>query len=327
MLTASLAVIAGFIVLVWGADRFVIGASATARNLGVSPLIIGLTVVGLGTSAPEILVGSVAAWTGDPGIAVGNALGSNIANIGLILGITALIIPLTVDSNILRREYPLLMLATLIATAVLLDSDLSRIDAAILLVALGAIMYLIVMFALRERESHPGTTDPMESEFQDEIPDDMSQGKATLWLVIGLISLLISSRILVWGATDIATALGVSDLVIGLTIVAIGTSLPELAASIASAMKNEPDLAIGNVIGSNMFNSLAVLGVPGMIHPTALSGEVLTRDLPMVIGLTAALFFMAHGAGGPGRINRFEAGILLAVFIGYQYHLFSLATI
>lgn len=327
MLTASIAVIVGLIVLVWGADRFVLGASATARNLGISPLIIGLTVVGLGTSAPEILVGSVAAWTGDPGIAVGNALGSNIANIALILGVTALIIPLTVGSSILRREYPLLLLATLICTAVLLDSDLSRIDAVILLAALGFIMYLIVSFALRERDSRPGETDPMESDFQDEIPSDMSQGKATAWLVLGLVSLLISSRILVWGATDIATALGVSDLVIGLTIVAIGTSLPELAASIASAMKNEPDIAIGNVIGSNMFNSLAVLGVPGMIHPISLSGEILTRDLPLMIGLTVALFFMAYGSGGPGRINRVEAGVLLAVFLGYQYHLLSLATI
>lgn len=300
--------------LVWGADRFVIGAAATARNLGVSPLIIGLTVVGFGTSAPEILVGSVAAWLGNPEIAVGNALGSNIANIGLILGLTAILVPLTVHSNILAREYPLLLLATLVGAAVIMDGDLNRLDGVILLVMLGGLLYWIVRVALNER----GGQDPMSAEFDAEIPEDMAQGRATTWLVIGLVALLASSRLLVWGATEIAVAFGISDLVIGLTIVAVGTSLPELAASIASARKNEPDIAIGNVIGSNMFNILAVLGVPVLIQPTAVSAEVLTRDMPLTIGLTVLLYFIAVGNAGHGRITRMEGGALLAIFLAYQ---------
>lgn len=300
--------------LVWGADRFVIGAAATARNLGVSPLIIGLTVVGFGTSAPEILVGSVAAWLGNPEIAVGNALGSNIANIGLILGLTAILVPLTVHSNILAREYPLLLLATLVGAAVIMDGDLNRLDGVILLVMLGGLLYWIVRVALNER----GGQDPMSAEFDAEIPEDMAQGRATTWLVIGLVALLASSRLLVWGATEIAVAFGISDLVIGLTIVAVGTSLPELAASIASARKNEPDIAIGNVIGSNMFNILAVLGVPVLIQPTAVSADVLTRDMPLTIGLTVLLYFIAVGNAGHGRITRMEGGALLAIFLAYQ---------
>lgn len=319
MLYASLAILVGFAVLVWGADRFVIGAAATARNLGVSPLVIGLTVVGFGTSAPEMLVGSVAAWLGSPEIAIGNALGSNIANIALILGATAVLVPLAVHSNILRREFPLLMLATLVTAAVLMDGVLSRIDAVILLLMLAGLLYWIVRVALDERNGADG--DPMGAEFDAEIPSEMGQGVATAWLVVGLLSLLASSRLLVWGATEIAVAFGISDLVIGLTIVAVGTSLPELAASIASARKNEPDIAIGNVIGSNMFNTLAVLGVPALIHPTAVSADVLSRDMPLVIGLTVLMFFMAIGSGTHGRINRLEGSVLLAIFLAYQGYL------
>lgn len=317
MLLASLAVLVGFAVLVWGADRFVIGAAATARNLGISPLVIGLTVVGFGTSAPEILVGSVAAWLGDPEIAVGNALGSNIANIALILGATALFIPLTVHSRILRREYPLLLMAMLVGAAVLMDGELSRMDGVILLAVLAGLLYWVVRVALGERRG----TDPMSENFDAEIPEDMGQGRAAFWLLVGLLALLGSSRLLVWGATEIALAFGISDLVIGLTIVAVGTSLPELAASIVSARKNEPDIAIGNVIGSNMFNVLAVLGVPAIITPTAISADVLTRDMPLSIALTVLLYFMAVGNAGHGRINRLEGGALLAMFLAYQGYL------
>ncbi|MCB1733664.1 MAG: calcium/sodium antiporter [Gammaproteobacteria bacterium] len=319
MLYASLAILTGFAVLVWGADRFVTGAAATARNLGVSPLVVGLTVVGFGTSAPEMLVGSVAAWLGSPEIAIGNALGSNIANIALILGATAVMVPLSVHSNILRREFPLLMLATLIAAAVVMDGDLTRVDALVLLTMLAGLLYWIVRVALEER--HGGKGDPIDDEFDAEIPADMGQGAATFWLIVGLAALLASSRLLVWGATEIAVAFGISDLVIGLTIVAVGTSLPELAASIASARKNEPDIAIGNVIGSNMFNSLAVLGAPVLIQPTAVSAAVLSRDMPMVIGLTVLMFFMAVGSGSHGRINRLEGAVLLAIFLAYQGYL------
>ncbi len=319
MLLPSLAIFFGTIALVWGADRFVIGASATASNLGITPLVIGLIVVGLGTSAPEILVGSTAAYLGDPGIAIGNALGSNIANIGLVLGITALATPLVVKSDILRREYPLLMLSTMAGAALLMDGALERWEGILMLGILGVLMFWIVQSALQQRT----TNDPIEIEFEQEIPTDMSQAKATLWLIIGLTVLLISSRVLVWGAVEVALMFGISDLVIGLTIIAIGTSLPELAASVTSALKNEPDIAIGNVIGSNMFNTLAVLGIPGIIHPSALSPEVLTRDLPLMIGFTILLFFMANGSRGSGQINRVEGGALLAVFVAYQFTLFS----
>lgn len=319
MLFAGLAVLLGFAVLVWGADRFVIGAAATARNLGISPLVIGLTVVGFGTSAPEILVGSVAAWLGEPAIAIGNALGSNIANIALILGATAIMVPLAVRSAILEREYPMLLMATLIGTALLIDGELSRLDGLLMLAFLGFLLYRIVLVALAERGADG--VDPMQEEYDAEIPDDMSQARATLWLIVGLVALLLSSRALVWGATEIARYFGISELVIGLTIVAVGTSLPELAASIASARKNEPDIAIGNVIGSNMFNMLAVLGVPVMITPTAVPAEVLTRDLPLTIGLTVLLYFMAVGRTGNGRISRLEGAVLLAIFLAYQGYL------
>lgn len=319
MLLASLAILFGTLALVWGADRFVMGASATASNLGIAPLIVGLVVVGLGTSAPEILVGSTAAFLGDPGIAIGNAIGSNIANIGLVLGATALVTPLVVKSDILRREYPLLMLSTLAGAALLMDGALSRWDGVLLLVILAVLMYWIILSALQERSN----TDPIKQEFEQEIPTGMSQKKATMWLIIGLITLLLSSRLLVWGAVDVAHAFGISDLVIGLTIIAIGTSLPELAASITSALKNEPDIAIGNVIGSNMFNTLAVLGIPGIILPSpVIDPDVLTRDLPIMIGLTIVLFFIANAAGGTGKVTRIEGGALLAAFAVYQFSLF-----
>lgn len=316
LLDSIFAVIAGFALLVWGADRFVYGASATARNLGVSPLIIGLTIVGIGTSAPEILVSAMAAWQGNPALGIGNALGSNITNIGLVLGITALITPLVVKSETLRREYPLMFMIMLVSLMLLLDGEMSRLDGIILLI--GLVIMVMWMIRLSLRRDH----DPMEDEFDKEIPR-ISTGKALFWLALGLILLLGSSRLLVWGAVDIAQAMGISDLIIGLTIVAIGTSLPELAASVMSALRNEPDIAIGNVIGSNMFNLLAVLGLPGIIHPTVLAPEILTRDYAYMIGLSIALFVMAYGFRGQGRINRVEGLLLLIayfVYLGLLYH-------
>lgn len=313
MLSFALALVAGFVFLVWGADRFVAGAAATARNLGVSPLIIGLTIVGFGTSAPEMLVSAVAAWQGNPGLAVGNAIGSNIANIALILGLTALIVPLATNSRLLRRELPLLMVTMLAGLLLLVDGELSRLDGVLLLLGLLALIIWMVRTALAERNG-----DPLLTEFSAEIPRDMSTSRALFWLGLGLLILLISSRILVWGAVGIAELLGVSDLVIGLTIVALGTSLPELAASILSALKGEPDIAIGNIIGSNLFNLLAVLGIPGLIHPLGIGDDVLFRDYPVMLGLTLALFVMAYGIRGPGRINRIEGALLLACYFGYQ---------
>ncbi len=309
------AVVGGFAILVWGADRFVIGAAATARNLGVSPLIIGLTIVGIGTSAPEILVSAMAAWQGNPALGVGNALGSNITNIGLVLGATALITPLAVRSETLRREYPLMFAIMLFSLVLLMDGEMSRLDGALLICGLVAMVIWMVRLGLRRDH------DPMEDEYAQEIPR-LATGPALAWLLLGLVLLLGSSRMLVWGAVDIAHAFGISDLVIGLTIVAVGTSLPELAASVMSALRGEPDIAIGNVIGSNMFNLLAVLGLPGLIHPTVLSPAVLDRDYVFMIGLSIALFAMAYGFRGPGRVTRIEGALLLGGYATYLYVLY-----
>lgn len=322
MLIDVLAIIAGFALLVWGADSFVNGAASLARNFGVSPLLIGLTIVGFGTSAPEILVSTMASLQGNPGLSIGNALGSNITNIALILGTTALVAPLTVHSDTLHREYPILLLVTLGAAALMIDQQLTLIDGIILLVALFAVMSWIVHLGLKRKPD-----DPMIRELEEELPASMTTAAASGWFLFGLIILLVSSRLLVWGAVNIATAFGISDLVIGLTIVAIGTSLPELAASIASALKNEHDLAIGNIIGSNIYNLLAVLCIPGLLSPGIFDIEVVLRDLPIMIGLTVALFFMGYSfKNTTGHISRLEGFVLVIAFITYQSWLFMEAT-
>ena len=322
ILIDSLAILAGFGLLIWSADLFVDGASATARNLGVSPLIIGLTIVGFGTSAPEMLVASIAAYGGNPGLAVGNAIGSNITNIALVLGATAVIVPLSVHSSILKREYPLLIAATLLACVLMFtDNALSTVDGILMLVLLFTLMSWIVFQALKQKKINTENNlqaDPLGTEFDQEIPSDMPMKKAVFLLFIGMLILLISSKLLVWGAINIATSFGVSDLIIGLTIVAIGTSLPELAASIASARKGEHDIALGNVIGSNMFNTLGVLGITALVKPAELADGVLDRDLPLMVTLTVIMFIMAFGRRGAGQITRAEGSLLLAIFIAYE---------
>lgn len=314
----SLGLIAlGFVFLVWGADRFVAGASATARNLGVSPLIIGLTVIGFGTSAPEMVVSGVAALRGNPGLAVGNAVGSNIANIALILGVAACIYPLQVHSNTLRREYPILLVVSVLALVLMLDQNLGRLDGALLLV--GLLVMTTWMAAIGMQRGGP---DPIAAEFATEIPSDMSTPVALGWLALGMVVLPASSHILVLGATDIARLMGVSDVVIGLTVVAIGTSLPELAAAIASVLKREHELVIGNIIGSNMFNLLGVLGIAASIAPTPVDKILLYRDYTIMLGLSLLLFLMAYGFRGPGRISRRSGIILCIAFVAYQAMVF-----
>jgi cation:H+ antiporter len=319
MLLNFFAIFGGLAVLVWGADRFISGAAALANNLGVSPMMIGLTIVGFGTSAPEVLVASIAAIDGNPGLSIGNALGSNIANIGLIIGVTALVTPLSVHSGVLKREYPLLLAISLISLALMWAGTLGRIDGLLLIVLLAGTL------AWMARSAKIDSSDPISSEFDAEIPHDIPTSKAIFWFVIGLLCLLLSSRVLVWGAVNVASALGVSDVIIGLTIVAIGTSLPELAASIASALEGEHDIAIGNVVGSNLYNILAVLSLPGLIAPGPFLPEVLYRDQPTMVGLTIVLFLMGYGFGKQGRINRLEGLILLTIFLGYQSLLFFTA--
>jgi cation:H+ antiporter len=313
MLLAAAAILIGLFILVWGADRFVLGAASLARILGVPPLLIGLTVVGFGTSAPEILVSTMAALEGSPGIAIGNALGSNIANIALILGVTALFSPLTVQSDMLRREYPILLAVSAGAFVLLADGHLGRVDGLILLAGLILSMLLLVSIGLRRRDH-----DPLAEEMEAEIPSGLTALAASGWFLVGLIALIISSRLLVWGAIEVAVTLGISDLVIGLTIVAVGTSLPELAAAVMSAVKNEHDLAIGNVVGSNIWNLLAVLGIPGLLAPGVIPPEVVNRDMLVMLALTLALFVMGRSKHTRGTINRLEGGLLLSCFIAYQ---------
>ena len=318
MLIASLAILAGLALLVWSADRFVEGSAATAGHFGMPPLLIGMVVVGFGTSAPEMVVSALAASQGNPGLALGNAYGSNITNIALILGITAVIAPIAVHSQVMRKELPILALVTLAAAWLLFDGELSRLDAAGLLVLFALLLGWSIWSGMRK------TDDAFATEMDAELAaHPMPIRKAILWLVVGLVLLIISSRVLVWGAVDLATRFGVSDLVIGLTIVAIGTSLPELASSIIAARKGEHDLALGNILGSNLFNTLAVVGIAGSIAPMAVANEVLIRDIPVMVGLTLALFVLGYGFRGPGRINRVEGVGLLAIFVGYTAYLLS----
>ena len=320
MLIASLAILAGLALLVWSADRFVEGSAAAAGHFGMPPLLIGMVVVGFGTSAPEMVVSALAASQGNPGLALGNAYGSNITNIALILGITALLAPIAVHSQVMRKELPILTLITLAAAWLLFDGDLSRADADILLAMFAGLLGWSIWSGMKKPE------DAMAAEVDAELKAHaMPIRKAVFWLVVGLILLIVSSRILVWGAVDLATGFGVSDLVIGLTIVAIGTSLPELASSVIAARKGEHDLALGNILGSNLFNTLAVVGIAGMISPMAVASDVLTRDIPVMIALTVALFVLGYGFRGPGRINRVEGAGLLAAFVGYTAYLLTTA--
>jgi cation:H+ antiporter len=315
MLLPLFAIVAGFVLLVWAADRFVFGASAVARNVGISPIIIGLTIVGFGTSAPEMVVSAVAAWEGSPDLGIGNAIGSNITNVGLVLGVSALIAPLAVRSETLRREFPVLFAIMLFSLVLVVDGELSRLDGALLLGALVLIIYWVTSLGLRERANHEA--DPLENEFEAEIPSGVGTGRALLWVAAGLVLLLLSSRLLVWGAVEVALAMGISELVIGLTVVAIGTSLPELAASVMSALRNEHDIAVGNVLGSNMFNLLAVLGFPGLLAPGLVPPGVLERDYPVMIVITLAVFAMAYGFRRQGHVNRLQGLLLVIGFAAY----------
>jgi cation:H+ antiporter len=314
-----LMIVIGLIILVWSADIFVEGAAAVARSLGMSPLLIGMVVVGFGTSAPELSVSALSALQGNPGIALGNAYGSNITNIALILGCMALISPIVVHSQVIRKELPILFLVTVFALVQIYDGQLSQFDGLLELGLLAVVMGWMV------RQSSNQPHDVLEDEMEDELDEHaMSTNQAFIWLIGGLVLLVVSSRMLVWGAVSIAHDLGVSDLVIGLTIVAIGTSLPELASSIVAARKGEDDLAIGNIIGSNLFNTLGVVGLAGAIQPMSIPSEILHRDWPLMALLTVALFALGYNRnGGNGSINRLEGGALLAVYIGYTLYLIN----
>lgn len=317
-MTSSLAIsllqiIAGFILLIWAADRLISGASALARNLGVSPLIVGLTIVGFGTSAPEMLVSAMASIRGAPSLAIGNAIGSNIANIGLILGITGLIYPLKVESITLRREFPVLAVIMILTLGLMLNLELNRFDGIVLAGSLFAVVGGMIYLGVRSEGS-----DPIAASLTDEVPEGVSTRKAILWTAMGMVLLPLSAHILVEGSVTLAGILGVSDALIGLTVIAFGTSLPELAAAAACALKKEDDLAIGNILGSNMFNLLGVLGIAALIAPLSIEPSLLYRDVTVMFVLTIFLFLAVARKRGPGMITRPVATIMLLAFLAYQ---------
>ncbi|MBD1389893.1 calcium/sodium antiporter [Neiella sp. HB171785] len=318
MLIASAMVIVGLVLLGWSADRLVFGSASLARNMGISPLVIGMTIIAMGSSAPEMMVSATASLMGQPNTAVGNVLGSNITNIGLVLGATLLLRALSVSSIVLRREIPLLIIITALAGLVLHNGHLSRFEGILLLVAFFALLGGLLWMAMADTNQE----DPLVAEQAAEVPDNVSTGKAVLWTLIGLVILPVSAQILVSGATNIAQHFGVSDLVIGLTILAIGTSLPELAASIAAVRKGEDDMVIGNVVGSNLFNILAVLGIAGTIAPADLDQAAAGRDLYAMVAITFLLVAVSYAAKRHRQLPRWFGVLLLASFVGYQVLLY-----
>lgn len=319
MSIAFVAIVLGLALLVWSADRFVEGSSSTARHFGMPPLLIGMVIIGFGTSAPEMVVSAISASQGNFGLALGNAYGSNITNIALILGLTALISPIAVHSQVLRKELPILTGITILAVWQLWDGEISRIDALVLLGVFAGLMTWTIRQGMQKK------ADALATKIEQKLTSDiMPLRQAVGWLVLGLLLLIASSRLLVWGAVKIANGFGVSDLIIGLTIVAVGTSLPELASSIIAARKGEHDIALGNILGSNLFNTLGVVGIAGIIYPLEVVAEVLSRDMLVMFVLTVSLFILGFGfRGRPGRINRFEGAMLLICYIGYTVYLVS----
>lgn len=318
MILYALSIIVGFALLVWSADRFVEGAASVAKHLGMPSLLIGILIVGFGTSAPEMVVSAIAAFEGNPALALGNALGSNIVNIALILGVTALVAPIAVHSKIVKKELPLLLFIVFVSGYLFLDNQLTLLEGMVLLLAFFGLIAWSIVSAIKNKG------DVLESEIDNELQEHpMSLKAGVFWLILGLILLIGSSRLLVWGAVGIATEFGVSDLIIGLTIVALGTSLPELAASVIAARKGEHDIAIGNVVGSNMFNILAVIGIATVISPmNQIAPEVLNRDWIVMVALTIALFVMAYGfKGKEGQISRTEGLVLVLCYVAYNSYL------
>ncbi len=318
MTLAFIAVVFGLALLVWSTDRFLEGSASMAHHFGMPPLLIGMVIVGFGTSAPEMVVSALAASQGNPGIALGNVYGSNITNIALILGLTALISPIAVHSQVLRKELPILTVVTALAAWQLWDGEITRFDAVALLAVFGGLMAWTIWQGMQKKP------DALGREMEQELDvHAMPIRRTVFWIVVGLVLLIVSSRILVWGAVEIAHGFGISDLIIGLTIVAVGTSLPELATSIIATRKGEHDIALGNVLGSNLFNTLAVVGIAGAIHPLEVGPEVFNRDILVMAALTLSLFVIGYRFRGPGRINRIEGAVLLACYVGYTTYLIS----
>lgn len=321
MLENLAAITGGLILLVWSAERFVSGAASIARHYGVSPMIIGMVIVGFGTSAPEMLVSVSASFEGNNGIALGNAYGSNIVNISVILGISALIFPIKVQSSVLKKEIPWLILVSLLSLMLLWDYSLSRLDAVVLL----SVFVILMSWTIVQGMKYP--QDSLAQNVDEAAHKVMTFKTAIFWLMVGLLLLILSAQLLVWGAVNLAVYFGVSDLVVGLTIVAIGTSLPELASSVMAARQGAHEIALGNVLGSNLFNTLVVVGLSGIIHPFSVGREVINRDMMVMLAITLVLFVFAYGFKKPGRINRVEGVFLLLFYLTYTTWLLNPAVL
>lgn len=328
LLSYCIALILGLYALIWSADKFVDGSSAVATRLGMPKLLVGMIIVGFGTSAPEMLVSALASYSGNPGIAIGNAFGSNIANIALILGITVIIRPIFIEKAVMTREIPILLGATLIAYYFLWDGTLSRFEAILMLLLFILMMYFSISASIREEKRQKPCEELRHLQEEKEIiePEVMPMKNAVFCLLLGLVLLIASSRALVWGAVGIATFMGISDMIIGLTIVAVGTSLPELASAIAATRKNEHALVIGNILGSNFFNALAVVGIAGIISPLPVEYGVLVRDMPLNILLTLSLFLFCMRVGSQiqGIVSRLEGFVMLGIYIIYTTQLVTI---
>ena len=315
MIFPAIEFIGGLALLIWGADRFAIGSVAIARYFGITPLLIGLTVVAFATSAPEIFISIVAAVHGDPDLAIGNAIGSNIVNIGLVLGLVALIRPIPMNSATVRREIPMLLAVSLLTVSLFLDAYISRIDGFVLLVGLVIVIAWLTRIGLKS-----SVDDPIVAELNAEIPQYTSRIATGIQLTLGLAALLLGAEFIVGGAVDIAIRLGVSDIVIGIVLIALGTSLPELAVSLASAFRGEYGLALGNIVGSNIFNSLAVIGIAAAIQPTRLPPSVLSLHIFVMVAFTLVLFVSTYDLERKQQITRLEGFSMLVAFIAYEIY-------
>lgn len=313
LLIAGVQLAAGFVLLIWAADRLVAGSSALAVHFGISPLVIGITLVGFGTSAPEMVVSAIASLEGNPSLAIGNALGSNTANIGLILGLTAIIYPLSIQRSTMRREFPALLIVMAITAIMMLNLAFSRFEGIVLLVGLVGLIWFMVIYS-----KQLPTEEHQLEHLTEEIPVAMKNSTAVIWTLVGITVLPVAAHILVTGAVSLATIVGVSEAVIGLTVVALGTSLPELAAAAASALKKEDDLAIGNILGSNIFNLLGVLGISAFIAPMAIEPDLVRRDLLVMFIMTGLLAMLVWRRTGVGKVTRSSGAVLLVFFIAYQ---------
>lgn len=313
MLISFAAMLLGFILLAWSADNFAEHALSLGQQLQISNFIIGFVVLGFGTSAPELLVSGLAAWQGNPGLAIGNAIGSNTTNILLILGVTLCLIPLYLSKTVLRSNFLLLLIATAIFSTLLLDKQLNRFDGGVLISALLLSLFVLTRLNLfKTEETKPAKT-----------PDEKSLSKLIISLIFTLVILLLSSKLVVWAAVSIAENFGISDLVIGLTIIALGTSLPELATCVASALKKNSELAMGNIIGSNIFNTLGVTGTASLITAYAVPQQIFTRDLPIMISATAALFLLAWIFARKNKIPRAFGAVSILAYVLYMFYIFQ----